>query len=525
MPSINGSPTLSASPSPSLDTPDLSPSMSVSTNRSFSNVSSLSSNSSRSSARSFSLPSAISSTSSRRRGYIRPQGVTFAPSAQNRESVLSLGSIAHLQYYFARTGLLDGKGGQLAKTRQNGEYDLPIPSKFSLSRSGSDAGSAIMDSPIEDEGALLWDAAQEDGEEVMLPPTVSTYAHRTNYVPPPPDQKSLKKDLVDALENALHALEDVASSPKNGENGEPQGQDLQGFYEIQGLHLLDTTTLAIRAARLYYTLHPNPTVLHSIKPDFQIRRDLISVLDVLKKWAARKFAGGLCEEERLAILVWVSEVGMMIDEEVRMEEAERQEREGWQWMDNSLWSGREKEREIGFLETLLKAPPSQPTADELPPWEEVDAEAKEPTAFLTALLDGRKLVQMHNAAVRRSKRHFGEIKTWHDDVAKPYRRAENMRFWMKAAEIRWDIKVVVNVMSIVNTSKEVGIWKQLEDAVLKWSKGVREEIIRDWMDDEDRKLHARARSLALASPAGSPQKSKPGRETLGDGTSRRSDWM
>ena len=45
----------------------------------------------------------------KRRGYVRPQGTNFAASAQSRESVLSLGSIAHLQYYFARTGLLDGK--------------------------------------------------------------------------------------------------------------------------------------------------------------------------------------------------------------------------------------------------------------------------------------------------------------------------------------------------------------------------------------------------------------------------------
>ena len=67
-----------------------------------------------------SQPSVVSRSSSasaalRQRGYVRPQGVSFAPSAGNRDSVLSLGSIAHLQYYFARTGLLDGKGAQLAK--------------------------------------------------------------------------------------------------------------------------------------------------------------------------------------------------------------------------------------------------------------------------------------------------------------------------------------------------------------------------------------------------------------------------
>ena len=48
---------------------------------------------------------------------MRPQGTSFADSARNRDSVMSLGSIAHMQYYFARTGLLDGKGAQLAKER------------------------------------------------------------------------------------------------------------------------------------------------------------------------------------------------------------------------------------------------------------------------------------------------------------------------------------------------------------------------------------------------------------------------
>lgn len=435
----------------------------------------------------------------------------FAPSAQNRDSVLSLGSIAHLQYYFARTGLLDGKGGQLAKTKQNGEYDLPVPPRLSLNRSGSDAGSSVVESPIEDEGASLWDAAQEDGEDVMLPPTVSTYAHRTHHVPPPPDQKTLKKDLVEALENALHSLEATVSNSKGEQDERSPGEERQGFYEIQGLHVLDTTTLAIRAARLYYTLHPNPAVLKSIKPDFQIRRDLISVLDVLKKWASRKFAGGLREEERLAILVWVSEVGMMIDEEARVEEAERQEREGWQWMNDSLWSGREREREICFLESLLKATPSHPQPqEEIPSWQQIDDNATEPTPFLTALSNGRNLIQMHNAAIKRSKRHFGDIKAYHTDILKPYRRADNLRFWIKAAEIRWEIKLPsVNVMAVVNnSSKEAGVWQAFEEAVIKWSQAVREEIIHDWKNDEERRLHARAKSLALASPAGSPKKAK-----------------
>lgn len=47
----------------------------------------------------------------KRRGYLRPVGTEFSKSAQKRDSVMALGSISHLQYFFAKTRLLDGKGG------------------------------------------------------------------------------------------------------------------------------------------------------------------------------------------------------------------------------------------------------------------------------------------------------------------------------------------------------------------------------------------------------------------------------
>jgi hypothetical protein len=407
---------------------------------------------------------------------------------------MCLGSIAHLQYYFARTGLLDGKGGQMAKTKQNGEYDIP---KLSLS------GSDVVESPIEEEGQLLWEAAKDDGEVVMLPPTVSTYSHRDHYIPPPPDQKSLKKDLVEALEVALRAIEDTVASKnivsKDGEEDEPS----QGFYEIQGLHILDTTTLAIRAARLYYTMHPNPARLNSIKSDYQLRRDLMTVLDVLKRWAGRSFTGGLREEERLAILVWVSEVGMMIDQETKLEDAERQEREGWKWMNDSEWDGKIELRELAFLESLLQG--AEGDKGSLPRWAPSSQDQTQ-TDFLRSLADGRQLVRMHNAAVKRSKKQFGHITSHHSDVAKPYRRAENLRFWIKAAEIRWEVKLNVDVMAIVSSSAERQVWRDFEHAIFCWSRTLREEVTRDWKTDEELKLHARAKSLALASPASSPKK-------------------
>src|SRR3954464_11875677 len=97
----------------------------------------------------------------------------------------------------------------MVKKKENGEYDIP---KVSVRDS-----TEVFASPIEDEGALLWEAAQLDGDDIMLPPTVSTYRNGTQYVPPPPSQQALKRELVDSLENTLHAIEASEKTQRDGE--------------------------------------------------------------------------------------------------------------------------------------------------------------------------------------------------------------------------------------------------------------------------------------------------------------------
>lgn len=379
----------------------------------------------------------------------------------------------------------------MVRKKENGEYDIP---KLSVR-----ASTESFESPIDEEGALLWEAAKEDGEAIMLPPTVSTYRSGTQYVPPPPSQQALKRELVDALENALHALEASEKTQKSGETA------TQGFHEIEGLHILDTTTLAIRAARQYYTHHPNPKRLNSIKSDQKIRKELYDVLEVLKRAASRNFTGGLKEEERLIILVWVSDVGMMIDKEAKLEESERRARKQWQWVDDSNWFDDEKGRALDFLVFLL--------AEIETPEEETYTVLQD--KFWHTLIDGKKLVKMHNAAVRKSKRQFGYIERCHEDVNKPYRRAENIRYWLKDAELRFEIKfpTKLDVPATVNaTPEDTHVLEKLEEVVIIWLQGVCLDLTKDWNGEEEKKLHARARSLALASPLGSPSKGLKGKD-------------
>lgn len=434
---------------------------------------------------------------------MRPQGTVFSHSARNRDSVMNLGTIAHLQYYFARTGLLDGKGAQLQRAAKKklaaGEHaDVDIAgltdsmnpyTAYLNGPAGRDStfatadllfddgrsGDGLVESPIDhDDTGAGW-----DHEPMMLPPTVSTYKHRTAYVPPPPDMVVLRRELREALDDADKVLREAerAQPTSDGADGETEcTSQTEGFYEIQGLHVLDLVTLAIRAAKNYYTAHEQPQRLYSLRSERRIRSDLLQVLDTLKRMATRNFAGGMKTAELAELKSWCVGINKLLNDEEEQEKAEFEERERWSWREGD-WTGKEREREWLFLNSFDTDP------EELPEWTEPAETNGEtaPTPFLSALRNGLRLCHLHNTMVKKSNRPFGEIKNYHTDTAKPYRCADNLRYWIKASELRWETKLTIDVAAVVHG--EIGIaWKQFDQAVLKWCKAVREEIIRDWQE-------------------------------------------
>ncbi|KHN99990.1 uncharacterized protein MAM_01914 [Metarhizium album ARSEF 1941] len=436
---------------------------------------------------------------SRKRGYVRPQPTDFAASARSRDSVMCLGSIAHLQYYFARTGLLDGKGGQLArkKPHQRATLDLSvlentrsIPTIFGVDLNASDdamgsnldrsslatEASVTVDSPTEDADEDYFEDSFAESDPGMLPPTVSTYHQKENPVPKPPTIDMLKAELESCLADAQKALDEVLAR-KAGSFREsadaPQLPNLpeentQGWYELQGMHILDVVTLAIRAAKMYYTTHEMPDRLDSIKSEKQIRADLLAVMEVLKQMATRNFKGGLRDEEIGTMVGWVKSVFHILDKEEEIDAAEQAERKSWVWLTDD-WTGREVERERAFLASL------DPEGEPLPGWTPLSQASECPTPFLRSLQNGLRLVKLHNAAVKKSRRRFGAIPTFHTDTQKPYRCADNLRYWVKAAELRFEVMLKVDVLGVVyNNGPEV--WHEFEAAVLKWCKHVREEL-------------------------------------------------
>lgn len=469
---------------------------------------------------------------------MRPQGTPFADSARNRDSVMSLGSIAHMQYYFARTGLLDGKGAQLAKEREKELKSKRSTSMFAAGKenmepsiAGStldeltlgslslhDGGSSyaisepgqdysVMESPTEltESGDAWSNTNTTTTDPPMLPPTVSTYKQKPSYTEPLPDMPVLRRELKEALQDACKVLEETQKHEPASEAAAEalKSSSSNPYYELQGLHLLDIITLAIRAAKNYYTAHSNPHRLYAFRSEKVIRADLYNVLDVLKRMAGRNFAGGIRMVELTDILLWIESIDRLLRQEEEGERAETEERERWVWREGD-WCGREREREWLFLKACEEVGVD---GEVLPQWSEradgVGEEGEEdpqPSPFLQALADGQRLVKLHNAMVARSKRKFGEITTWHSDVAKPYRRAENLRFWIKAAELRWEVKLHVPVSDVVNGSADPSVWRAFDDAVLKWCTGVREELTEEWRVEAASERRQRPPELKIEVP-------------------------
>ncbi|KAI1277466.1 hypothetical protein F5Y07DRAFT_363052 [Xylaria sp. FL0933] len=434
----------------------------------------------------------------KRRGYSRPQGTDFAESARHRDSVLSLGSISHLQYYFARTGLLDGKGGQLARKRhpkatldlsslENSSLLSPKlgpsdrDSSYASMASSPDLGAQtfgeepMVESPTFDHDHFDSDEYEEVDADV-LPPTTSTYIHREKPIVKPPTIEELKTNLDKTLKDAVKVLAEVISSTATPSSPKPTASPSRGpgWYEVQGMQVLDVMTLAIQAAKLYYTAHEHPDRLDAIKSEKEIRSELLSVMEVLKHTATRNFAGGYREDELKVMTTWTDNIRAMLQKDEEMEAAEKSERASWTWLKGD-WTGREIERELAFLSSI------DDEAGPLPPWTPVDSATEPPTPFLESLQNGLRLVKLHNASVKKSRRRFGAIGTFHTDTQKPYRCAENLRYWIKAAELRWEVMLKVDVKGVVYNKPEA--WKDFEAAIWQWCRKVREEITAEWQQD------------------------------------------
>ena len=235
------------------------------------------------------------------------------------------------------------------------------------------------------------------------------------------------------------------------------------------------------------------------------------MLELLKRMAARNFAGGLRQAEKVGILTWIVGISELIQTEIDQEKKEAEAREKWLWRTGD-WTGRERKREYEFIKSFIETPENLPEWTE-PPSTDDDADSL-PTPFLKYLQSGLQLVKLHNALVLKSRRQFEEIKVFHTDTAKPYRCAENLRFWIKAAQLRWEVNLALNasdVMGVVQGTLTTA-WRRFDAALLQWAKVVREELSADLEQPESNGKRSPPRLMVEAEPAGpvGPESKRPG---------------
>ncbi|TKA77315.1 hypothetical protein B0A49_03284 [Cryomyces minteri] len=396
-------------------------------------------------------------------------------------TVLSLGSIAHLQYYFARTGLLDGKGGQVAEDQRSritgsagvsiaGVDEPPPSSSLEEEESVLVLEDSHLDARTSESPVNLNGSSWETQAHAVLPPTVSTYNQKAVYVPSPPDTTVLRAELREALDETREILREAGI----GMIVRDQNSALKTAHwdMVKGLKLLEIVTLNVRAARMYYTSHGCPQRLYCIRPEREIRADLHQVFDTLCRIVSRDFAGGVRSAEIESIWEWTAIVDELLAAEEAQERLEKKERETWSWRQGD-WTGREREREWLFLDTFdLHHEP-------LPHWDSPIENSQLPTPFLRALRNGLRLIQLHNELVMKSRRRFEMIENFHTDTSKPYRCADNLRYWVKAAQLRWEVKLDVDVLGVLRGNDDTA-WRKFDEAVLQWCRRVREEISTEW---------------------------------------------
>jgi len=96
--------------------------------------------------------------------------------------------------------------------------------------------------------------------------------------------------------------------------------------------------------------------------------------------------------------------------------------------------------------------------------------------FFASLADGKLLCTIYNTIVRRSKRPFGFIDKIHEDTLRTYRATENLKFFAAAVKFRFDIKFdefnVAEIVKLTDNGKT-----QLEKALEIFCEKAMQELI------------------------------------------------
>lgn len=101
--------------------------------------------------------------------------------------------------------------------------------------------------------------------------------------------------------------------------------------------------------------------------------------------------------------------------------------------------------------------------------------------FLEAIRTGTKLCLIHNTLTHFSLRPFGLITRFHTNTSVRYRVTDNLRYFAKAAQIRWEIQLDWDVEEIWRATPKGD--EMLRGQLAKWCDALINEMIKIYRDE------------------------------------------
>ncbi|PKK71055.1 hypothetical protein RhiirC2_745287 [Rhizophagus irregularis] len=395
-------------------------------------------------SRGFTMPSPGSPG---KRGYKKPaKPREFAKSAKKRQSVLALGSITHLQHFYAKRGIIIKP--KKPKHLEEAEKKL----KLSINTNVTDL-LEVTEEP------------DEDFPPTPLPPSP----------PPLPAYLTSKLDVEtdpDVLLATCHADIQAMIDAWCMVTGEVKAEANPVSVDI--LAAIETTTKAVQSVK-NYSMFKEDLSAESLS---RIRATTLEVLEMISNLEeshrdeddSSSEDGHLYKESNFHSLdrqrniltkyLEVVEECLLFDDtdlyppntsylrpsSVSSEEDLKQGvaaitpplspgHPNNDWVNPDVFGDVVITRYHAFLEAHRPSKSKQ-----LPDYTPLPDPSVDKTEFLASLADGKLLCIIYNTIVRRSKRPFGFIDKIHEDTSRTYRATENLKFFAAAAKFRFEIK-------------------------------------------------------------------------------------
>jgi len=211
-----------------------------------------------------------------------------------------------------------------------------------------------------------------------------------------------------------------------------------------------------------------------LEDEKRLRKDAMDILFHLKRMAERDGLD-VTVEEKSVIHAWCKEVRLRVqkDDELRRgmwEQASKWMYGNWtdrEWGISLSRSEADLDRYYLFLQQFDSTEPKLPSTST--------------SGFYDIIRPGTRLCLIHNACTHFSRRPFGLITRYHSDTTVQYRVTDNLKFFAKAAEIRWELELQWDVEEIWRATPKGDA--MLKSELGKWCETVIQELIKIYHEE------------------------------------------